>query len=90
VGAYAHRAGVMLAQLRSEGGGRELAAATRLLGEVPLAGRVVTGDALLTQRAVSRRIVAKGGDYVLPVDENQPRLRVGIEQAFSPVEPERP
>jgi hypothetical protein len=90
VGAYAHRAGVMLAQLRREGGGRELAAATRLLGEVPLAGRVVTGDALLTQRAVSRRIVAKGGDYVLPVDENQPRLRVGIEQAFSPVEPERP
>lgn len=90
VGAYAHRAGVMLAQLQSEGAGHELAAARRLLEEVPLAGRVVTGDALLTQRTVSRRIVARGGAYLLPVDENQPNLRLGIERAFSPVEPERP
>jgi hypothetical protein len=90
VGAYAHRAGAMLAQLQSEGKGHELAAAERLLGEVPLGGRVVTGDALLTQRRISRRIVAGGGAYLLPVDANQPKLRNGIERAFSPVPSEWP
>ena len=36
---------------------------------------MVTGDALLTQRAICERIVANGGDYLFPVDENQPSLR---------------
>lgn len=89
VGAYAHAAGVMLAQLRSAGKGHELAAADALLGALPLAGRVVTGDALLTQRRISQRIAERGGAYLLPVDENQPKLRAGIARAFSPVPPER-
>jgi DDE_Tnp_1-associated/Transposase DDE domain len=89
VAAYAHRAGAVLAQLRTAGKGHELAAAEGLLGEAPLAGRVVTGDALLTQRTVCETVVAREGDYLLPVDENQPRLRAGIERAFSPVDPER-
>ena len=85
VGAYAHGAGAILGQVRSAGKGCELAAAEALLGRVPLAGRVVTGDALLTQRRISQRVVAGGGDYLLPVDENQPRLRAGSERAFSPM-----
>lgn len=89
VGAYAHGARAILAQVRSEGKGHELAAAAELLGRVPLAGRVVTGDALLTQRAISRQVVGGGGEYLLPVDENQPKLRAGIERAFSPVAAER-
>jgi hypothetical protein len=90
VGAYAHGAQTMLAQLRSAGKGHELAAAKALLGELPVAGRVVTGDALLTQRAISRRVVAGGGDYLLPADENQPRLRAGIARAFSPMAADGP
>src|SRR5215208_4499636 len=74
----------MLAPLRSAGTGHELAAATGLLGALPVAGRVVIGDALLTQRAISRPVVAGGGDDRLPVDEHQPRLRAGIARAFSP------
>jgi hypothetical protein len=89
VGAYAHGAQTMLAQLRTEGKGHELAAAKQLLEELPLTGRVVTGDALLTQRAISQRVVAGGGDYLLPVDDNQPRLKRGIEQAFSPLAHQR-
>ena len=75
--------------MRSVGQGHELAAATALLEDLPLAGRVVTGDALLTQRAISRGAVSGGGDYLLPVDDNQPRLRAGIERAFSPVAGDR-
>ena len=89
VGAYAHAARAILAQVRSVGQGHELAAATALLEDLPLAGRVVTGDALLTQRAISRGAVSGGGDYLLPVDDTQPRLRAGIERAFSPVAGDR-
>lgn len=88
VAAYAHGAQAVLTQLRTSGKGQELAAVaqvlTQVLTQVPLAGRVVTGDALLTQRAVCDQIVASGGDYVLPVKENQPALRDSLARAFSP------
>jgi hypothetical protein len=61
VAASARQAGAILAPLRPAGKGHEWAAATALLDDVPLAGRVVTGDALLTQRALRRRSVARGG-----------------------------
>jgi len=56
-----------------------------VLAQAPLTGRLVTGDALLTQRDVSARIVASGGDDLLPVDANQPALLAACEAAFSPV-----
>ena len=90
VAAYAHRAQAVLAQLRTAGKGHELAAAQDVLAQVPLAGRVVTGDALLTQREVCAQVVAAGGDYVLPVKENQPALRESLARAFSPVAGGRP
>jgi len=90
VGAHAHRAGAILAQVRSAGQGRELAAAERLLKQVPLSGGRVTGDALLTQRGLSRQVVGGGGEYLLPVAGNQPMLRDGIAAAFSPLDREQP
>ena len=90
VGAYAHRAQAVLTQLQTGGKGRELAAVAQVLSQVPLAGRVVTGDALLTQREVCDQIVAGGGDYVLPVKENQPALRDSLARAFSPLAAEWP
>lgn len=85
VAAYAHETGVVLAQLAAPGKGHELAAAATLLETVPLIGRVVTADALLTQRARCEQIVRREGDYVLPVDANQPALLAEVEEAFSPV-----
>jgi DDE_Tnp_1-associated/Transposase DDE domain len=90
VAAYAHRARAVLAQLRSAGHGHELAAAQAVLAQVPLAGRVVTGDALLTQREVCDQVVAAEGDYVLPVKENQPALLDSLQRAFSPLAARRP
>ncbi len=75
--------------MRSAGKGHELAAARQVLADVPLAGRIVTGAALRTPRAISRRLVARGGDDVLPVDDDQPKLRAGIEHHFSPMADER-
>lgn len=86
VAAYAHRSGVVLGQVRAAGKGHELAAAKALLRQVPVAGRVVTADALLTQRDISEQIVAAGGDYLLPVDGNQSALHDDAEAALSPLD----
>ena len=90
VAAYAHQAQTVPAQLRAAGHGHEVAAAQGVLAQVPLAGRVVTGDARLTQREVCAQVVAAGGDYVLPVKENQPALLDSLERAFSPLGTRRP
>jgi len=89
VAAFAHRAGAVLAQAPSPGKGQELAAVAAVLGQAPLAGRLVTGDALLTQRGVCARIVAGDGDDLLPVDGNQPTLLAACEAAFSPMASDR-
>jgi DDE_Tnp_1-associated/Transposase DDE domain len=89
VAACAHRAGAVLGEAASPGKGQELAAVKLVLGQVPLAGRLVTGDALLTQRDVCGEVVAGRGDYLLPVDANQPALLAACQAAFSPVGGER-
>lgn len=84
VAAYAHQAEVVIAQLCTEGKGQEIAAAKQLLAGLPLAGRVVTADALLTQRELCEQIVTAGGGYLFPVKDNQPALEADIASAFSP------
>ena len=54
-----------------------------LVGQLVLEGRLVTMDALLTQRHVAQTIVDKGGDYVMIVKENQSRLRAAIALVFT-------
>ena len=84
VSAYAVRGGAVLAQAAAPGKGQELEAAKEVLGLVPLQGRVVVADALLTQGEVCQQIVAGGGDYLLPVKGNQPALYQDLVEAFSP------
>lgn len=56
--------------------------APAVLAAVPLAGRVVTGDALYAQRALCAQIVAAGGNYVFIVKRNQPELHADIALLF--------
>ena len=84
VSAYAVRCGAVLAQAAAPGKGQELEATREVLGLVPLQGRVMVADALLTQREVCEQIVAGGGDYLLPVKGNQPALYQDLVEAFSP------
>ena len=85
VAAYAHASGLVMGQRRAAGKGHELAAAKALLKQVPIAGRVVTADALLTQRDISEQIVTDRGDYLFPVDGNQAALLADAEAALSPL-----
>ena len=82
--AYATGAGAVLTQVAAPGKGQEGAAARTALARVPIADRVVTADALHTQREVAAQIVAGGGDYFLVVKENQPQLRADLAAVFSP------
>ena len=61
----------------------EITAVETLLQQLVLEGRIVTMDALLTQRHIAQTIVEKGGDYVMIVKENQPHLRAEIELVFT-------
>lgn len=64
VAAFAHQTRVVLAETETRGKGHELSGVKAVLAALParlLHGRVVTGDALLAQRALARQIVAKGG-----------------------------
>jgi len=84
VAAYVPALKTVLDQLVADGKGQELATVKILLGRLPLKGRVYTADALATQRDVCETINAGGGDYLLPVKENQPALLADIQEAFSP------
>ncbi|MBK9008749.1 MAG: ISAs1 family transposase [Anaerolineae bacterium] len=48
----------------------EITKASKALHPVEISHKVVTADAIHTQRALATQIVAQGGDYVLPVKEN--------------------
>jgi predicted transposase YbfD/YdcC len=56
----------------------EIPALPLLLSRLVLAGRVITVDALLTQREIARQIVAANADYVMPVKGNQPALQAAV------------
>ena len=43
---------------------------------------IVTGDAIFCQKTITSRIVENGGDYLLPVKDNQKDLREELETAF--------
>jgi hypothetical protein len=87
VSAYDGDAKAVLAQVPT-GDTNEAKAALTLLGLIPLDGVVVTGDAAFTQRDLCAAVVAGGGDYFLPVKDNQPDLKeaiaTGFGRAFSP------
>lgn len=83
VAGYAHEAQVVLAQLRVDCKTNEHKAALELLGMLPLAGAVVTADAMFTHADFCKEIRQAGGDYLLAVKENQPTLLRDIEAVFA-------
>jgi predicted transposase YbfD/YdcC len=78
---------LVLAQAAVDTKENEIVAALRVLEQVEVAGKIITGDALHTQRAISAMIVERGGHYIWPVKTNQPRLYKDIERLFAPDNP---
>src|SRR5229473_1743559 len=78
-----HRLGLTLTQQAVAAKTNEIKEVETVLSQIVLTGRVVTMDALLTQRAVAQTIVDAGGDYVMIVKDNQPQLKADIELVFT-------
>lgn len=81
--AVSHRLGLTLGQAGVDEKTNEIPVAPTVLAGLVIEGRVFTADALLTQREVARTIVDGGGDYLLPVKENQPSLYGAIDTLFT-------
>lgn len=81
--AYLPGEGVVLAQVAVDRKENEITAAPRLLETIDLRDKVVSGDAMLTQRELSRQVVESGGDYLWSVKDNQPQLRDDLATCFA-------
>lgn len=80
--AYLLREGIVLMEVALEGKGNEIPGAVKLLNMVDLRGKVVMGDALHTQRALSIFIVETGGDYIWLAKGNQSQMEENIRLWF--------
>jgi hypothetical protein len=83
VSVYAVQAAAVLAQVRVDAKTNEHKAALRLLGILPVRGRILTGDAIFCQRDLCQEIIQEGGDYVFTVKDNQPTLAIDIRAGLS-------
>ena len=73
-----HGNGTVVGQLAVAAKSNEIPAVRTLLATFDLVNTVVTLDAMHTQHDTARSIVDAGGDYVLTVKANQPRLRAAL------------
>ncbi len=82
VSAWASEQGIALGQLATAEKSNEITAIPELIDRIDLRGAVVTIDAMGCQKAIAKKIVEGGGDYVLAVKENQPKLYQAIQAYF--------
>jgi predicted transposase YbfD/YdcC len=85
--ACTHERGTVLAQEEIVGDAEkaeaELTVAPRLIARIDWHARVLTGDALFCQRNLCGQVCDAGGDYLVIVKENQPRLHRDIATLFA-------
>jgi predicted transposase YbfD/YdcC len=88
VALYEAQTGVVLAQQAVPDKGNEITVEATLLTPAHVAGRIVTADAMHTQRACCAQIIYGGGDYVLLAKSNQPTLEEDLRLFFSEPPPD--
>jgi predicted transposase YbfD/YdcC len=62
----------------------EIVQAPRALKLAEISQKVVTADAMHTQRGLATQILEAQGEYLFPVKENQPQLYKNIQSLFAP------
>lgn len=60
----------------------EITAIPKLLELIDVSGALVTIDAMGCQKEIAKKIVDEGGDYVLAVKDNQPKLHEAVADFF--------
>jgi predicted transposase YbfD/YdcC len=82
VSAWATAQRLSLGQVAVDAKSNEITAIPALLDLLDLHGALVTIDAMGCQKAIAQKILARGGDYLLTVKDNQEHLLADIQQAF--------
>lgn len=78
-----HRLGLPLRQQAVDDNTNAMKAVETVLQQIGLRGRLLTMEALLTQRHVAQTIVEGGGDYVMIVKDTQRQLQAEVELVFT-------
>lgn len=82
VSAWSSEQGIALGQIATEEKSNEITAIPELIDQIDVRGAVVTIDAMGCQKEIAKKIKRGGGDYVLAVKDNQPKLHRAIEKFF--------
>jgi predicted transposase YbfD/YdcC len=82
VSAWASEEGIALGQVATEEKSNEITAIPQLLQQIDLTQALITIDAMGCQKEIARDIVEGGGQFVIAVKDNQPKLREAIETYF--------
>jgi predicted transposase YbfD/YdcC len=82
VSAWASEEGIALGQVATEEKSNEITAIPELLKQIELTDSLITIDAMGCQKEIARDIVDGGGDFVIALKDNQPKLRKSIEAYF--------
>ena len=83
VSAWATGQRLSLGQVAVDAKSNEITAIPALLELLDLKGALVTIDAMGCQKAIARKVIDQGGDYILTVKENQEHLRADIQEALA-------
>ena len=83
--AVSHELGITLAEATVSGKTNEIPISTQLLKAFDVVGKVVTTDALLTQRAFCQEVLNQQANYALPVKENHKQMHDDISDLFRPL-----
>lgn len=82
VSAWASEEGIALGQVAAEEKSNEITAIPLLLRQIDLANSLVTIDAMGCQKEIAKGIVEGGGDFVIALKDNQPKLCEAVETHF--------
>jgi predicted transposase YbfD/YdcC len=82
VSAWASEQGIALGQVATDAKSNEITAIPQLLEQIELAGTLITIDAMGCQKDIVERVVTGGGDCVIAVKDNQPKLLAAIQGFF--------
>lgn len=83
VSAWATKQGLTLGQVAVDSKSNEITAIPKLLETLELSGAIVSIDAMGCQKEIANKIIKGGGDYVLAVKDNQPKLFEGVREFFT-------
>lgn len=79
-----HQLGITLTQQPVDAKTNEIPIAIQILQTFDVSQKIVTTDALLTQKAFCKTLCEKKADYVLPVKANQKQTYEDIQRLFRP------